>query len=113
MIQTAKTKRYPLARIRRLALSAFLGIPASLSQTPPPYLRVLGLNQRGRELLAQMRKTARLPVSGSLAELESLSPAAGEFARLEAQAGDLYNLLEQNLLSCGQEYRFSPIRVGL
>ena len=47
----ASTKRYPAARIRRMALAALLGIQAGLEKELPPYLRVLGLNARGAALL--------------------------------------------------------------
>ena len=38
-----KTKRYTMARIRRIILSAFLGITAEMPSTPVPYLRILGV----------------------------------------------------------------------
>ena len=46
----AKSRRYAHARLRRLVYSAFLGLP----QTPalPPYLRLLGANPKGQEILA-------------------------------------------------------------
>ena len=47
-----KTKRYPLTRIRRLIWSAFLDVPAGWEIRTPPYLRVLGMNERGREILS-------------------------------------------------------------
>ncbi len=106
-----KTKRYSLARIRRLAMSAFLKIPHDLHRLPPPYLRVLGFTKQGQELLCKMRTCAELPVSGSLATLSAASPTAKRFAQAEARSCDLYNLFEPTLLPCGQDYRFSPIRI--
>lgn len=108
--EKTKSKRYSLARIRRLCMNAFLGVEDGLHQQMPPYIRVLGFNQNGREILAAMRKQAKLPVSGSLADLSSTSELAAEFARMEAQSVDLYNLFEEQLKPCGQDYRFSPIR---
>ena len=40
----AKTKRYPHARLRRLALAAFLGLRAAERPPVAPYVRVLGLS---------------------------------------------------------------------
>ena len=108
--EKTKSKRYSHARIRRLCMSAFLGLEDGLHQQEPPYLRVLGFNPKGQELLAAMRKNATLPVSGSLADLSRSSDLAADFARLEAQSVDLYNLFEKDLRPCGQDYRFSPIR---
>ncbi|MBP1580966.1 MAG: nucleotidyltransferase family protein, partial [Oscillospiraceae bacterium] len=105
-----KSKRYSLARIRRLCMNAYLSVEGDLHQQLPPYLRVLGFNEKGREILAAMRKSAKLPVSSSLADLSSVSDLSQRFASLEAQSVDLYNLFEAEQKPCGQDYRFSPIR---
>jgi hypothetical protein len=109
--EKTKSKRYSHARIRRLCMNAFLGVEDGLHRQLPPYLRVLGFNSNGREILAALRKNGKIPASGSLADLASSSETAAEFARLEAQSVDLYNLFEQELKPCGQDFRFSPIRL--
>ena len=48
LYQLVKTKRYPLARIRRLVLWAFLGLTAQDRLDAPPYLRVLGFTAKGQ-----------------------------------------------------------------
>ena len=45
-----KTKRYTLSRIRRIILKAYLGITKEYS-FDVPYIRILGFNSRGKELL--------------------------------------------------------------
>lgn len=105
----AKTKRYPLARLRRLAFSAYLGLDGSLCRQSPPYLRVLGHNQRGREVLAQMRSSAALPVCASLAKLEKTSPLCRAFAQAEGSSCDLYNLFQPHLRPCGWDYTEGPV----
>lgn len=102
-----KTKRYSHARVRRVALAAFLGVDGELCRLPPPYLRVLGFNGRGREILAG--KTARLPLSHSLARLEQLGGDSARFARLEARAGDQYALALKTPRPCGWEYTQKPV----
>ena len=102
MLILAKTKRYTLARIRRLALCAFLGIRAE-DAVLPPYLRVLGANEKGRELLTIMRKTAKLPLESSLARLRK-NEACQRFAELEAIAGDLYTAALPQAQPCGYDY---------
>ena len=86
-----KTKRYPLARVRRLIYSAFLGITARDWQQPPPYIHVLGFNARGAQLLTRM-KNAALPVHTGLAYLEKQNAACRRLAALEATATDMYSL---------------------
>ena len=60
LIRLGVTKRYPAARIRRMALSAFLGITRDLGAGAPAYIRVLALNRRGAEILN--KASPRLPV---------------------------------------------------
>ncbi len=103
--QLAKTKRYPLARIRRLTMAAFLGLRRENLPDLPPYLRVLSFNSKGQELLAVAKKKNALPLSHSLARLEELGGTCAATARLEAQATDLYHLMLPVPLPCGEDYR--------
>ena len=103
----AKTKRYAHARLRRLAMGAFLG----LGPTPPalPYLRVLGLNDRGRELLRQMGTRAALPVVTKPARARRLSPEARALFEAEGRYTDLYALCFPQPLPCGLEWTRGPV----
>ena len=60
LVRLGVTKRYPAARIRRLALSAFLGLTREMAGGTPSYIRVLALNRRGAEVL--LMASPRLPV---------------------------------------------------
>ena len=54
-----KTKRYTNTRIQRILLYALLGITKEdmkLSQKVQPYVRVLGMNDKGKELLSTMSR---------------------------------------------------------
>ena len=104
LYEQIKTKRYPLSRVRRLVLAAFLQIPAQAHQTPPPYLRVLGMNERGREILSRMKRTASLPVSVSLSRLAQSSSEAAALAALEAACADQYGLFTEQIFPCGLDY---------
>lgn len=99
-----KTKRYTMARVRRLILSAFLGLTAKDAETMPPYIRVLGFNDSGRELLSNIKKRCGLPVSASLADLRALGGACERFAALEEISTDLYALSLPKPPACGYEY---------
>ncbi len=109
--EKTKSKRYSHARIRRLTMSAFLGLNDTLHRQSPPYIRVLGFNGQGREILAAMRKNSKIPVSGSLADLMTdVGADLSAHISMEAQSVDLYNLFEEKLKPCGSDFRFSPIR---
>lgn len=101
----AKTKRYAHARLRRLALWAFLGLTAADRPDAPPYLRVLGLNRRGRTLLREMKARASLPILTKPAHVERLGPEARRLFALEERCTDLYGLCFAAPRSAGEERR--------
>ena len=107
--QLAKTKRYTLARIRRLTLAAFLGLRKEEMPDQPPYLRVLGFNSRGQELMTAAKQKNALPLSHSLSRLEELGGACAATAQLEARSTDLYGLVTPVPLPCGEDYRAKVI----
>jgi predicted nucleotidyltransferase len=104
--QKLKTKRYTMARVRRLILSAFLGITAQDHETLPPYIRALGFTEKGRALLP---KNSRLPFHTSLAALRRKGGACERFAKLEETATDIYGLILPKPLNCGYEYTASGV----
>lgn len=111
LLRALKTKRYSLSRLRRLLTAACLGIEKDLVRTPIPYIRILGMNSRGREILHAARERATLPISPSLRELGMLSPAAGRFAALEERATDCYGIGLRRVPPCGEELTEFLIRV--
>ena len=88
-----KTKRYAHARIRRLALWAFLGLKESDRPDSPPYLRVLGFHARGRDILREMKQKASLPIITKPAHGRDLP-----LLELEARCTDLYGLCCKTVL---------------
>ena len=90
LLAAVKTKRYTAARLRRMVLSAWLG----LSKAPEtvPYARVLAANETGRALLRQMRK-AGAPVLTKAADVAALGSGAEALFRREAGYTDLYTCL--------------------
>ena len=80
----AKTKRYPLARLRRIACCAVLGIGREEKRRPPAYLRVLALNGRGAQILSAAKKRGAPPIGVNFADLYRLRP---EGLELDLRAG--------------------------
>ncbi|MCI1964848.1 MAG: nucleotidyltransferase family protein [Oscillospiraceae bacterium] len=97
----AKTKRYPLARIRRIILAAFLGLKAGHTAGYPPYIRVLGIGKHGPEILQKAKAAARLPLISRPADFSSLDSSAKKIAELENRATDLYALCLPKTGPCG------------
>ena len=101
ILAAAKSKRYPMSRLRRMLLCAALGVRKA--DGLPPYLRVLAANERGRALLHTMRETASLSVITKPADARDMP----EF-HLTADAHDLY-VLAQPDKTPGQDWRHSPV----
>lgn len=105
-----KVKRYTLARVRRLVLSAFLGVDNTMFMKKPPYLRVLGFNKKGEELIKQTKQNSKIPFVLRANEVENLSPEAKKVFELECKATDLYALSLNKPLKCGTEYTRNLIK---
>lgn len=103
-----KSKRYSHARIRRLVMSAFLGISSGLPELPP-YLRVLGMTETGARILKHA--SPELPVAVRPADFERLGGGFAELFRLEARADDLYALAFPTPFPCGRDYTEKLIKV--
>ena len=113
-LDAVKTKRYAYARLRRMAMAALLGITAGMQQGEPPYLRVLALGERGREVLRQIKRRCPLPVVTKPAAARLLPEEAGRLFRLEARAGDVYALTLKDPAERrgGSEWRTSPVTLA-
>lgn len=97
----AKSKRYAHARIRRVVLRAFLGLYEIPEQVP--YLRVLGMTRRGRELLREMKQQDLPVITKTAHEKENL------YLQAEARYTDLYALCFETPHPSGLEWTTSPI----
>ena len=82
-----KSKRYPMTRIHRLLLCAYLGVTAADLRRPIPYARILAFGHRGQALLRTLRKTSTLPLVNP-----GQQPADRDYYALEVRASDLFTL---------------------
>lgn len=99
LIFAAKTKRYTLSRVRRVALSAFLGVSDSYLGAPPPYVRLLAANERGREAARLARRVSAVPVVFRATELRG-----DPLFSLNVRASDLWCLACENPPPAGRDY---------
>lgn len=109
ILAQARTKRYPLARLRRLLLHAYLGVPEAKKGETPPYIRVLGANGCGRALLRRMESAAALPVLTRPSRARRLGGAAAACMERESRCTDLYVLGRPVPGRPGEEYRAGPV----
>ncbi len=62
LFSALSTKKFTDARIRRTVYNCLFGITEADLKSSPDYTQLLALNSAGREILSQIRKTARIPV---------------------------------------------------
>ena len=108
VLASAHTKRYSLARLRRLLLWAYLGMTRADRPEQPPYLRVLGMNDTGRALLREIKSRGTLPVLTKPAHVRKLPGDAQRLFELEARTTDLYGLCLPQVPPCGGEWTHGP-----
>lgn len=104
-----KTKRYTRARLERLLLWAYLELTESDRPKSPPYLRVLGFNPKGQDLLKQMKKSASLPILTKPAHAKGLDTPGRILFEREARCTDLYDLCFASVPVPGREWTTGPV----
>lgn len=88
-----KSKRYTYTRICRSLIHLLLNMTDPNPPKEPQYLRVLGFNSTGRQILKEMRKKAQLPVLMRPArQRRELNKAAQRMLALDCRATDLYHM---------------------
>ena len=113
-LSAAASRRFPAARMRRMALCAALGLREEDSAGKPAYARVLAFNGRGRALLHELSGSCAVPLITKPAHVRKLSGKAVRDFELGARAHDLYTLFyterggRTGARSCGEDWRRGP-----
>ena len=107
VLNAAVSKRYPRARLRRMLWSAGLGLRKEDSEGIPPYIRPLCANEKGREILRELKKTASLPVLSRGGAVRELDEQGQRVFQLGSDAHDFYVLgySEQNTRDSDEDYQ--------
>lgn len=100
MLSVCKSKRYPMASLRRMLWSCALGITDELQQSPIPGIWIIGANKRGYEILSRSRKFRKengicIPVTPKFADFANACP---KLAEIEQYAADIRSLCSQNII---------------
>ena len=114
VLAAAKSKRYALARLRRMCMCAALGVRAGMNYGAPHYARLLAANARGREMLRSIESRSLIPLITKSAMGRKLPREAREVFELNARARDLF------VLGCptqaerrgGSDWRLTPVMAG-
>ena len=111
VLAAAKSKRYALARLRRMCMCACLGVKAGMNEGTPPYARLLAASGRGREMLRMIEGRSSVPVITKSATGRKLPFEARECFELTARARDLF-VLGAPVVSerrGGSDWRATPV----
>ena len=92
VLAAAKSKRYAMARLRRMCMYAALGIRAGDADGIPPYARVLAANDRGRAALRIMQDKSHIPILTKPATVRNLDDESKRVFVLNSDAHDFYVL---------------------
>ncbi len=106
LFSAIKTKRYTMSRIKRIILCAFLGITSEMQNKNVPYLRVLGTDKKGLEIIRRLN----FPVVTKYSEVLNLGKDAAEFFEIENKFTNLYYTFTNNIFPCEKEKTFKVIK---
>lgn len=98
LLNNIKTKRYPLTKIKRILLSALLGMSKTNFDTfnslgGPQYIRILSFNETGRNLLKYITNISTIPVITSVNKfLQNATEIQKEMLFADISATNIYTL---------------------
>lgn len=101
LINDIKTKRYPETRIKRILISALLGLTKSdfikfQKAGGPQYIRILAFNETGKKALSEIANVTKLPIVTSLKRfLNNANELQKNMIFTDITATDIYTLLSE------------------
>ncbi|MGL4731606.1 MAG: nucleotidyltransferase [Clostridium sp.] len=106
ILANIKSKRYTLTRISRILCQFFVGFEDfnsyELRKAPAPYARVLGFNDKGKNILKSLKNNSDIPIYTKLPKNQNLC------LKLDLQASQMYSLLNKNY-RYNEDFLRSPI----
>ena len=100
LISNVKTKRYTYARLMRIAACYSVGLTdndlTEFVKEGPQYIRILAANEKGKQMLSDMKKRASLPIITTPSSYKKLSPLAQKMFEFDCRATDIAALSIKN-----------------
>jgi hypothetical protein len=94
-----------MSRIRSILYNAFLGISEEYLKTPPPYIRVLAANEKGIEIIRNVKKVSpHIKIETSLNKISKMDKHSKMFADKEVYATNMYSLFCNQVFGCNSDY---------
>jgi predicted nucleotidyltransferase len=92
LVCLAAGKHYTDARVRRTILNILLGVSLDDLKAYPAYTTVLGFNDKGREILSELRKKERVPFITKPADVAELGDEAKRQKELSDRCDSIFAL---------------------
>ncbi|MCT4565045.1 MAG: nucleotidyltransferase [Maledivibacter sp.] len=115
LMEYLKTKRYTMTRLQRILIKTILGISKDdvavlVKGLGPQYIRVLGFNSKGADLLRMIKKQSKLPIITNLKRFNPPNENVKRMLDIDITASDVYSLLYKNgkLAIGGLDYITKP-----
>ena len=105
LIDKIKTKRYTRTRIQRILINILIGITKSDYQeieNSKPYIRILGMSEKGKELFSMINSTAIIICSLKKYEKTADKPLKG--LEIDKRATNIYTLAYENDSKANLDY---------
>lgn len=112
LLSEIKTKRYTMARLRRITVSAILGITKELQGLPVSYLRILGITKQGEKILSRIANNTNLPIITRVSPaLRELNDNAARLLLCDINATDTRTAFEKSVTACGKDFTHGFIKI--
>lgn len=101
ILKCIKTKRYAYTRLQRSLMQILLGMDSdtfkNIYESGPQYIRVLGMNKKGIDLLHMIKKKAELPIITKFSKVKKYNNTLfNSMIKLDKKATDIYYLFAHN-----------------
>ncbi len=111
LAESIKSKRYTLARVRRILMCAAFGITNEFLKKEPPYIHILGCTAKGEELIKEIAEKSKLPLIISAKDALNLEGFAKKTFELEEYTSNLYSMSFSPMLPSYSEYSQKLIKI--
>jgi predicted nucleotidyltransferase len=110
LLSLMKTRRYTLARLKRILIYALLGVESDIYPSALPYIRVLGVRKDSLSLLNALGKNASLPVVTRFSDTLDLPQNALLLHEIDMRAADIVPLARKCFKNAAFDYA-SPLLI--
>lgn len=110
LILKTKSKKHTYTRISRLIAQLLLGIERNTFNEKPMYIRVLGFNDIGRQVLSDAKKNSGIPIVTNLGKsLGQMNEEEIKMLKLDIHASNVYNVMARKNIADESDYYKKPI----